>query len=422
MGAVDQDDVLQTRPPEPSDRGVPAPLSDRVRSLQLPRHSPGEGGSGARWIPWLACLILAGTTAAFGFLAFGRPAAREGMQPTPAGVDAPQDPTGDTQLAMEGDVVLQSKGYVIPKHQILVAPKVAGRIIELRFEEGQFVEKDKTLLARLEPDEYKADHDRAEAALAAARHRFEEIDKNRADEIAQVNAELQEAEAQYVLAERDWGRSEALYGKNAISVQDFESSRTQYQAARHRKERLEFAMKIIDVSREQRRRTAEAEVKQAAAELAKAKWRLDNCEIYAPISGTILKKNAEQWSVVNPIAAQGLFSLCEMADLSELEVEVSVMERDVSRIFKDQRCRVYAEAYPPEKFPDRVYEGKVSRLMPIADRAKGAIPVRVEFRVPVREQGLYLKPQMGAIVTFFKDKAPENGSQAKDSPKDRKGS
>ena len=93
----------------------------------------------------------------------------------------------------------------------------------------------------------------------------------------------------------------------------------------------------------------------------------------------------------------GSVSLCELADLSDLEVDLTIQERDVSRVFKGQRCKVRAEAYP-----DRVYTGVVSRLMPIADRSKGAIPVRVKLSVPREEEGVYLKPEMGAIVTFYK--------------------
>ena len=131
--------------------------------------------------------------------------------------------------------------------------------------------------------------------------------------------------------------------------------------------------------------------------MAKAQWRLDNCIIRAPISGTILKKNAEEGSLVNPIAMQGFYSLCEMADLSDLEVDLTIQERDISKVFKGQKCKVRAEA-----FPDRVYEGYVSRLMPTADRAKGAIPVRVKVTVPAEEEGVYLKPEMGALVSFLK--------------------
>ena len=92
----------------------------------------------------------------------------------------------------------------------------------------------------------------------------------------------------------------------------------------------------------------------------------------------------------------GSFSLCEMADLSDLEVDLPIQERDVARVFKGQKCKICAEAYP-----DRTYDGYVSRLMPIADRAKGAVPVRVKVSVPAAEEGVYLKPEMGVNVSFL---------------------
>src|SRR3954449_1829607 len=104
---------------------------------------------------------------------------------------------------------------------------------------------------------------------------------------------------------------------------------------------------------------ARADVQNAAAAVEKAKWKLDNCHIRSPITGTILKKNAEEGNLVNAIAFSGSVSLCELADLSDLEVDLTVQERDVSRVFKGQKCKVRAEA-----FADRVYDGVVSRLMP----------------------------------------------------------
>ena len=39
--------------------------------------------------------------------------------------------------------------------------------------------------------------------------------------------------------------------------------------------------------------------------------------------------------------------------------------------------------------------------MPVADRSKAAIPVRVKVAVPKAEEGVYLKPDMIAIVSFL---------------------
>ena len=117
-----------------------------------------------------------------------------------------------------------------------------------------------------------------------------------------------------------------------------------------------------------------------------------------PDLGTILKKNAEIGNLVNPIAFAGSTSLCEMADLSKLEIEVSVQERDLHLVHDGQDCQVWAEAFPNHKYTGR------ARLMPIADRGKGAVWVRVEvLDIPAAEEGVYLKPDMGAMVIFWKD-------------------
>src|SRR5262249_24706157 len=53
----------------------------------------------------------------------------------------------------------------------------------------------------------------------------------------------------------------------------------------------------------------------------------------------------------------------------------------------------------------RGYRGKVSRLMPIADRAKGAVPVRVlveKGEISDAEAGQYLRPDLSATGSFLR--------------------
>jgi multidrug resistance efflux pump len=182
-----------------------------------------------------------------------------------------------------------------------------------------------------------------------------------------------------------------------LSTEVRDAAESRRRGTEQRVRRLTSAVALIEKGpREERKLAAEAEMREAEADLAKAKWRLDNCTIRAPISGTILRKNAEEGNIVNAIAFNGSYSLCEMADLSDLEVELFIQERDISKVFPAQNCKIRVEA-----FPDRVYSGVVSRLMPIADRAKGAVPVRVKIDIPREEEGVYLKPEMGAVVSFF---------------------
>jgi multidrug resistance efflux pump len=311
---------------------------------------------------------------------------------------APGTERSSAAAATGGEVALESKGYIVAVHMILVSPKVGGMVTKLNFEEGTRVAKD-AVLAELETIDYLADRDRAKATLELSRQKLRELEAgNRPEEVLQAKHELEECDAQREQLYADWKRSGTLKNNNALAARDIEQAYSSFKAMDRKVERLRMGYKLMqDGPRVERIAAARAEVQQAEADLVKCQWRLDNCRVLAPIAGTILSKKAEEGNMVNPSAfSNGLAaSLCEMADLSDLEVDLSIQERDIARVFNGQPCKVRPEAYS-----NRVYEGTVSRLMPIADRAKGAIPVRVKVVVPRDEEGVYLKPDMGAIVSF----------------------
>src|SRR5262249_17316968 len=194
---------------------------------------------------------------------------------------------------------------------------------------------------------------------------------------AQADAELEEARASLKQLALDWQRNLGMKSTPALAARDYELSYFAYLAQERRVKRLELAKRLIDIgARDERRAGAKADYEQARADGVKAKWRLDNCVVYAPVTGTILTKKTEEGSIVNPAAFNVAASLCDLADLSDLEVDLAIAERDIARVFKGQKCEVRAEA-----FPNRVYPGFVSRLMPTADRGKGAVPVRVKVLI-----------------------------------------
>jgi HlyD family secretion protein len=381
-----------------------AKLSERVQALRMP---PIEESPRSATLPWLLCGILVPLSAWLGYVAyFAAPAKTE--SPPAAATDGSSSTKTDTSQPVaaakagaaekEQKVVLESKGYIIAAHQILVSPKVSGTCTRLTIEEGSRVKKG-DILAEIEDVDYRTDYERCIGEFGSAKQKLLELERgNRPEEISQAKAQLQEAEAQLTQLEADWNRIQQLRKNNVATAADFDATRSKYWAMQRQIERLRFAYTLMQIgSRKERIDGARADVETAQSNLDKAKWKLDNCKIRSPIAGTILKKNAEEGNLVNAIAFSGSVSLCEMADLSDLEVDLTIQERDVSRVFKGQKCKVRAEAYP-----DRVYSGVVSRLMPIADRSKGAIPVRVKLTVPREEEGVYLKPEMGAIVTFYK--------------------
>ena len=411
-------------------RGAPretsAALREQVMSLQLPRGK--KANAGAAWGRRIAAIVVVALLAAIVWqtaagwfapksvetnpeVAGAAPAAssstEEGTKEstgaasssaTPVEAAASTAPASPPKIAAaDGKIVLESRGYLIPAHQILVSPKVQGMVVKLNLEEGRRVQKGE-MLAEIESIEFERDYERALAMYELSKARLLEMENgSRPEEISQAEATLAQAQEELRDIERIWRRNTELRRTNSVTEQEWQKSESQHLATLQRVEQLKFALQLLRKGpREERIVAARAESRQYEADMLKAKWRLSNCVIVAPITGTILKKNAEEGNIVNPLAFNGSFSLCELADLSDLEVDLAIQERDVSKIFVGQMCRVRCEAYPK-----RVYEGYVSRLMPIADRAKGAVPVRVKVRVPAEEEGIYLKPEMGANVTFY---------------------
>ncbi|VTS05953.1 HlyD family secretion protein [Tuwongella immobilis] len=420
--------------------GVDPELLERVRALRLDKvGSSKSGSSGTAWLPWMLCLIMAvawvglgsrwyptatekaGVSSAAanstgaGSLATpsnssndatakanGAPTTAPTATPTTAPTNAadapPSEPTGKS--------ILVSKGYIIPAHQISISPiEVSGRIVELAIEEGKRFSIGE-VLARIDPTSYQADYQEMASMYQATRSRFEELQKGpRSEELTQANAELSEARANLVQFRLDYERNKDLKG-GAISNRELEQSEAAFKAGEQRVRRLEQVVMLL-TPRQERKDAAMAEMAAAEARMKRAKWRLDNCWIRAPVSGTILSKKAEIGNLINPVVGGVSTSLCDMADLSDLEVDLEIQERDLEKIKNGYRCEIRAEAYPT-----RVYAGYVDRQMPIANRARGIVPIRVKVIIPpTEEQGKYLKPEMGVSVTFFD--APFTGPKPK---------
>ena len=391
------------------DNGAAA-LHDRVRSLSLPTQPTARPRSAV--MPWALCLILLLTTCAFGYRAYRVGALTPGASPSSdTQTETPREltPTSAPAVASSGEVVLQAKGYVVPAHQVQVSPKVGGMIRKLngRFEEGQFFEEGEPL-AWLETDDYRADYDHALAARDAAEQRYKESLCNRPEEIEAARNELKESEATLKQLELDLRRVERLVGTTALSHKEYEQAKFAHDAMKRRVDRLRFNFDLIKKGpREEKQQAARKDWEAAQADLDRAEWRWRNCVICAPISGHILTKKAEKGNVVNPLAFSISASLCEMANLGELEIDLSVQERDIARVEKGQPCTVMPEAFqshePFRQRHPRGYEGRVIRLMPIADRSKGAINVRVKVDdIPADEIGKMLKPEMSVLVSFRK--------------------
>ncbi len=288
------------------------PLDVRVRSLRLEDKPASQPRTSI--IPWALCAILLLMTVAFGYRAYRVGSTMPVTSADTRGESTPQvsKPTSAPSApTAAGEVVLQSKGYVLAAHQVKLGAKLGGTIAKLseRLEEGQFFKAGEPL-AWLETDEYEAEYQHAVSARESAKHRYEELEHgNRPQEIQASLNELKEAEANLEQLERDLRRSQQLIGTSALTAKDFEQARFSRDAMKRRVLRLSFVHELMERgARKEKRDAAKADWKAAEADVAKAKWRLDNCTVRTPFDGHLLSKNVEVGSVVSTQTILGEFA------------------------------------------------------------------------------------------------------------------
>ncbi|MGL4551410.1 MAG: HlyD family secretion protein [Gemmataceae bacterium] len=394
-------------------------LGERVRSLRLGDRT-ADRPSRLASLPWALVAVLLFVTALLGYRAYrvGRgadadaPREQARAAPKAAAPGAPPAAEEPVRLSSSEEVVLQSKGYVVPFSLIQVSPRVGGQLIQIddRFREGERFKKG-DFLARIDPKEYQFEYDQARAGYLASQKRYEDLEKNADEEVKQAAADLDEVRNNVQQMKLEMDRNSKLMRGNAVALREMEQAQYGYQAMAARQRRLESGLRMLQESDgrlQLRIKAAEQDMKQAAARMGTAKMRLDWTELRAPVDGIILSKKAELYNLVNPSAfSSGISaSLCEMADLTRLEIDLSIQERDVALLRKGQSCLIMPEAFQADKGflakHPKGYAGYISRLMPTADRAKGAIPVRVWVKdISAEEAGVYLKPDMGALVSFL---------------------
>jgi HlyD family secretion protein len=387
--------------PSPSTNGD---LINRVQQLRLKDEVGTTLRSGGSWLPWVLCAMLALTWAGVGIRSYKSADSDRGTDdgPTNAGPVASTRPSGGSAPApiAAGEIVFNLKGSLIPSLQIAVSPvDVSGQVIELKFKEGDQV-KASDVLAKLDDARFKNEFNVAKANLDVAIQRKLDMlpDAVRAEEEAELQAHVNEAEANRVQADQELTRVRTQRAGGGSSIQDVEKAEAALKIAEARVNRANKTKQLLLLgARREKVLGAEAEVATAKARMEEAKRMLDNCVIKAPISGTILTKKADIGSLVSPMSFNVAASLCEIADLSKLEVEVDVPERQIAKVREKLDCTIFTDADE-----SRIYRGFVDRIMPIADDSKNVVKVRVRVVLPKGEAaGSFLKPKMSATVTAY---------------------
>ena len=262
------------------------------------------------------------------------------------------------ETGRSADATVVATGYVKSRQQARIGARATGRIELVNVEEGSKVQAH-DVLAVLE----HADLDASLAATKAV--------------AARSRSELLEQDVEIRRTRKVLDRAQKSLAAKSIAAAEFDAAEAAHDAAVTRKASLEAALQL------------------AEARVEEAEQLLENMFVRAPFAGTVISKDAELGESIMPGGmgeASGRGSVVTIADLDHLEVECDVKEDFISRVTEGQQTEVAVDAVP-----DRRYQGKVRKIIPMGDRARATVKVLVE----ILDADGRLFPDMSSTVYFL---------------------
>jgi len=242
------------------------------------------------------------------------------------------------------DIVVsaQASGAIQPDTTVEVKSKASGEVLQLNAETGQVVQRGAPLV-RIDP-------------------------RNARNALAQAQADLDVAKAKLTNSTSQKNRADELFKTQSITQQEHEQALLDYADARAGVVRSQVA---VDNSRIQ----------------------LEDTDVRAPITGTIIEKDTERGQVISSATSNvsGGTTLMKMADLGLVQVRTLVDETDIGKIQPGQRATVTVDAFPNRPFP-----GTVLKIEPQAQTEQNVTMFPVSVRIDNKD-GL-LRPGMNAEV------------------------
>lgn len=228
---------------------------------------------------------------------------------------------------------VSANGKIQPEVEVKISPDVSGEIVDLYVKEGDQV-KEGDLLAKINPDFYLSNLDKMVAAVNTSKAT-----------LANTKASLSTVESQYINAKASYDRNKTLYESGAISASDWDAAKSAYEVA---ESSVTGAKESVKAS--------EYNVVSAQASLKEATDNLTKTSVYAPNNGTISKLSVEKGERVVGTSQFSGTEMMRIADLKEMEVNVSVNENDIVRVNIGDTANIEVDAYLNRKFKGIVTE------------------------------------------------------------------
>lgn len=268
-----------------------------------------------------------------------------------------------------------------------VNSRVQGYIKEIRFKEYEKIKKGDTLVI-IDDDDMRLNVARANADYLNALAGRSVADRSVVSASANVAvSEASVAEAKVLMdnAATDLARYKKLLVRNAVTRQQYDGAKTDYEAKKARYEMLirqrSATSSVVEVNR-QRILQSEAGIELAKALLETAKLNLSYTIIIAPCDGYTSRKKMQVGQLVQP--GQTLLDIIESSDVW---VAANYKETQLHHIAPGSKVEIKVDA-----IPDVVFSGNVQSISTATGASLSLIPqdnsagnfVKVRQRIPIR--------------------------------------
>ncbi|MBN2107922.1 MAG: efflux RND transporter periplasmic adaptor subunit [Deltaproteobacteria bacterium] len=292
---------------------------------------------------------------------------------------------------------MESTG-TIEATQVDIRSEVAGRILNLAFDEGDRV-KPGDVLASIDHEKMDLELQNAQGRLQEAQARLDQLQSGfRKEDVRKAQEALQEAEIFFDNAKREYERVQKLYTDKVAPESTRDSLETSYRSAQKRYERakqdnqmLQSGYRVEDIAAGQ----AVRESAEAAVNLIKR--RIKDATITSAGKGIISERYVEPGELVS--VGSVLFSII---DLQDMWIMAYVSEKNLGKVKIGQ-----AAAVSVDSFPDRTFPGKVIYISPEAEFTPKNIQTKEErvklvygVKVQIKNDEELLKPGMPADVAI----------------------
>jgi len=254
--------------------------------------------------------------------------------------------------------------------EINISAEVAGRVKEVRVEEGSAVQKSDTL-ALLNHQTADIELKQAEANLAASEAQYRLLARgSRREDILQ-------AEANFKNAEMELQRMSKLVQDGTVTQKQVDDAQMKYVVSQQALEKLKHGALPEELQGAIARRD------QAGAQADLIRKRIRDSFIISPTRGIVTLKSVEVGEYVNVGA-----NLFRIVDLGKVKLTIYASETEVGKIKLGAPAKVMIDANPGKE-----YEGAVTFISPVAEftpknvqtkeeRTKLVFGVKIEVQNP----------------------------------------